>query len=376
MCDNLLGEPGRNPWNTDRTPGRLQRRRGQQPSRPASARSHTAQTGQVLSAYPQPFAASFGFKPSFGRPALLAQLGHLVRPLPQRSHLAHCRRRRPLHTGRSRTRSTRSYCHRQPSRGLPRRRGRPASRLARPCVSPGAQTSVTPAVDPDVRRLAGEAAQRFAELGLQRGGRRSQLGQPRAPGAEVCWFVSMAARVGHAYDESPDAFEPQSRRDDPAGPSLHRRRTWPAEVSRTVFYNQSREFFEDYDLLLTPQMPLTAWRVDDWPAEIDGTPTPSIFDRLPFTYPFNLTGQPARERTLRFCFRRPPRGAPDRRSLPRRHARPPGRRRVGADCALGICLARRVIATVCPHAYAIAAGRPFHGGELFKLCHKALFLPF
>ena len=21
MCDNLLGEPGRNPWNTDRTPG-------------------------------------------------------------------------------------------------------------------------------------------------------------------------------------------------------------------------------------------------------------------------------------------------------------------------------------------------------------------
>ena len=64
-------------------------------------------------------------------------------------------------------------------------------------------------------------------------------------------------------------------------------------MSRTVFYHQAREFFEDYDLLLTPQMPLTAWGVDDWPAEIDGSPTPSIFDRLPFTYPFNLTGQPA-----------------------------------------------------------------------------------
>jgi aspartyl-tRNA(Asn)/glutamyl-tRNA(Gln) amidotransferase subunit A len=28
-------------------------------------------------------------------------------------------------------------------------------------------------------------------------------------------------------------------------------------------------------------------------AAIDGIPTPSMFDRLPFTYPFNLTGQPA-----------------------------------------------------------------------------------
>ena len=40
-------------------------------------------------------------------------------------------------------------------------------------------------------------------------------------------------------------------------------------------------------------MPLTAWGVDDWPQQIEGRPSPSIFDRLPFTFPFNLTGQPA-----------------------------------------------------------------------------------
>ena len=40
-------------------------------------------------------------------------------------------------------------------------------------------------------------------------------------------------------------------------------------------------------------MPLTAWDVDDWPAQNECNPTPSIFDRLPFTFPFNLTGQPA-----------------------------------------------------------------------------------
>ena len=40
-------------------------------------------------------------------------------------------------------------------------------------------------------------------------------------------------------------------------------------------------------------MPVGAWSVDGGPDEIDGRSTPSMFDRLPFTYPFNLTGQPA-----------------------------------------------------------------------------------
>ena len=58
-------------------------------------------------------------------------------------------------------------------------------------------------------------------------------------------------------------------------------------------YIQAPEFFEEYDLLLTPQKHLTAWRVDDWPAQNEGKPAPTVFDRLPFTYPFNLTGHPA-----------------------------------------------------------------------------------
>ncbi len=40
-------------------------------------------------------------------------------------------------------------------------------------------------------------------------------------------------------------------------------------------------------------MPLTAWRVDDRPAQNAGKPVPSILDRLPFTFPFYLIGQPA-----------------------------------------------------------------------------------
>ena len=64
-------------------------------------------------------------------------------------------------------------------------------------------------------------------------------------------------------------------------------------IARTRFYIQALGFFEEYDLLLTPQMPLTAWGVSDWPAQNECNPTLSILDRLTFTFPFYPTGQPA-----------------------------------------------------------------------------------
>ena len=66
-----------------------------------------------------------------------------------------------------------------------------------------------------------------------------------------------------------------------------------AQLARTSFYEQARTFMDGYDLLVTPQMPCAAWSLDGWPRQIDGQPTPTLFDHLPFTYPFNLTGWPA-----------------------------------------------------------------------------------
>ena len=44
-------------------------------------------------------------------------------------------------------------------------------------------------------------------------------------------------------------------------------------------------------------MPVAAWPADPGPfegvAELGGKPAHSIFDRVPFMYPFNLTGYPA-----------------------------------------------------------------------------------
>ena len=117
-----------------------------------------------------------------------------------------------------------------------------------------------------------------------------------------------------------------------------------AQLARTEFCEKVRKTLDRYQLLLTPQMPVTAWPADPGPFEglpdLGGKPAHSIFDRVPFMYPFNLTGYPAanvpcgftreelpvglqivgrwhRERT---CSGRPPasrRSSPGRRTGPR-----------------------------------------------------------
>ena len=51
---------------------------------------------------------------------------------------------------------------------------------------------------------------------------------------------------------------------------------------------------EPYDLLITPQLPITAFPADqDAPTEIAGRADGTLLGWSAFTYPFNLTGQPA-----------------------------------------------------------------------------------
>ncbi|MEZ4573008.1 MAG: amidase family protein [Thermomicrobiales bacterium] len=53
------------------------------------------------------------------------------------------------------------------------------------------------------------------------------------------------------------------------------------------------DFFNTYDLLLTPTVPLAAFKAGiDFPPEINGVEM-SYLGWTPFTYPFNLTGQPS-----------------------------------------------------------------------------------
>jgi Asp-tRNA(Asn)/Glu-tRNA(Gln) amidotransferase A subunit family amidase len=147
-------------------------------------------------------------------------------------------------------------------------------------------------VDQEVRRLTTAAAQRFAALGCQVEAVTPGWDNPREAAA-IAWFVSYAARNAERYEQRPEWFEPSFAEMIEAGRRISGVQHGQAMLARTVFYEQVQRLFTTYDLLLTPQMPLAAWSVERGPSEIGGVPTPSMFDRLNFTFPFNMTGQPA-----------------------------------------------------------------------------------
>jgi aspartyl-tRNA(Asn)/glutamyl-tRNA(Gln) amidotransferase subunit A len=65
---------------------------------------------------------------------------------------------------------------------------------------------------------------------------------------------------------------------------------------RVALWDTIRKFFDRFDLLLTPTAPVPAFEADQ--PNPDGIPVPSgslvpFADWSPFTYPWNLTGQPA-----------------------------------------------------------------------------------
>jgi len=66
-----------------------------------------------------------------------------------------------------------------------------------------------------------------------------------------------------------------------------------AVMERDTLWDRMRHFFTRYDLLLTPTMPTTAFAADvPISTLVAGRPI-SGFGYTPFTYPFNMTGQPA-----------------------------------------------------------------------------------
>jgi aspartyl-tRNA(Asn)/glutamyl-tRNA(Gln) amidotransferase subunit A len=59
------------------------------------------------------------------------------------------------------------------------------------------------------------------------------------------------------------------------------------------YSEQWRRFMESYDVLLTPTLPVTAFPAgQDFPGSIEGVPS-TYLGWTKFTYPFNITGQPA-----------------------------------------------------------------------------------
>ena len=149
-------------------------------------------------------------------------------------------------------------------------------------------------VDPEIKALASSAARLFAEFGCTVEEHDPGWQDPR-PGHELTYEVTFAARFGERMDERPEWTEPSLKAIIDSGRLPSGVDLMKALLGRTVLYDHAHRFFESYDLLLTPQMPVVAPLImpdqDDHPTPADGRR--AMFDRIAFAFPFNLTGQPA-----------------------------------------------------------------------------------
>jgi len=290
MCDNLIGPPCRNPWKLERTSGASSGGAAAAVAAGLGPLAHGSD-GAGSIRIPAALCGVFGLKPSFGRVPYWPNADIWV----ARSHNGPITRTvadAALLLGVMAGPDPRDPTSiDSPLEDYPAAVARPLEALRGLRVAWSVDFGYAP-VDPEVRRLTAAAAERFQSFGCEVEAVNPDWDNPREP-ASVMWYVSFAARLSERYDQRPEWFEPSLAEMIEAGRHISGVQHGQAQLARTVFYEQARRFFERYDLLLTPQMPLGAWSVERGPSTIEGKPTPSMFDRLNFTFPFNQTGQPA-----------------------------------------------------------------------------------
>ena len=151
----------------------------------------------------------------------------------------------------------------------------------------------TATVDPEVARLTAAAAQRFGELGYEVDEASPDVADPWGL-INVLWCVGEAGVHGARYPEVRDQLDPGLAAIIDTAHSYRAMDVAEALRARLDYYHRMRTFMERYELLLTPTMPLPAFAVGlDKPDRIGGTALDAGLSWTPFTYPFNLTGQPA-----------------------------------------------------------------------------------
>lgn len=147
-------------------------------------------------------------------------------------------------------------------------------------------------IDPEVRGLTTAAAEKLAELGCHVEEVRIDLPDPW-PIVDTLWAVAQAGTHADDYDRVKDRIDPGRIPVIEQGRTYSGVDVYQAGVQRNAWYDAMRKLMERYDLLVTPQLPVTAFPAgDDQPGTIDGKPT-TYLGWTAFTYPFNVTGQPA-----------------------------------------------------------------------------------
>ena len=291
-CENMLGDHGRNPWNTDRTPGGSSGGAAAAMAASLCALSTGGDGGGSIR-IPASFSGVYGIKPTQGRVSGYTGLGGqaMVNFFGQSGPLSRTVRDSALML--------------QVLAGHDRRD--PTSLRETP---PDFVTSVDKdikglriawspdygfaAVDPEILEVTFRAAHVFEELGCHVEDSDLVMNSPYdayGPIYEASTYASYAQYLGSHSDQmtyfTKDFIEWGSK-------------ITAADYARALglidrLKAQMTDLFEEYDLLLSPTTALTAIPVGEFPDEIAGKPVypHRYFSFHPFTYPINAIGHPA-----------------------------------------------------------------------------------
>jgi aspartyl-tRNA(Asn)/glutamyl-tRNA(Gln) amidotransferase subunit A len=144
----------------------------------------------------------------------------------------------------------------------------------------------------DVLENTERAAMAFRELGCEIEQIDLSLPDP-ANILDIIWSCSLAGYFAGRIDEVGQLLDPGLLSVIERAKSLSAADMAHALQQRNTYYTGMRQFMERFDLLVTPTLPVTAFTAgldepDGWQRA-----TLAPLDWTPFTFPFNLTGQPA-----------------------------------------------------------------------------------
>ena len=284
LGDSPLTGITRNPWDLSRTPG------GSSAGAAAACAAgigplHIGSDGAGSIRIPSAFTGVFGFKPSFGRvPAhppspmgLLAHIGPMARTVADAALLL------TVLSGAD---------HRDPYALPPEDRDYPAG------LEEGVQgwrIAYSPTLgyakaDPEIAAATAEAAQRFEALGAIVEQIDAIFASPRDALFKL-WAAGAAKLLEGLPANRREIIDPGLVATAEEGERISAVDYLGADFVRNTLARQMAEFHRNYDLLLTPMMPVPALPVGQ---DLNDPATERHWiDWSPFSYPFNLTRQPA-----------------------------------------------------------------------------------
>jgi aspartyl-tRNA(Asn)/glutamyl-tRNA(Gln) amidotransferase subunit A len=142
------------------------------------------------------------------------------------------------------------------------------------------------AVDPEVKSIVGNAVKTFLDLGARVEETHPGFDNPEAI-FRAHWFSGAAALVRTLKDTR--SVDPGLLEVAAQGEKVTAAELLEAQMKRGALGTLMNLFHRDYDLLVTPTLAVPAFGVGREYPEGNKRWT----DWTPFTYPFNLTGQPA-----------------------------------------------------------------------------------